>query len=65
MKILFISLIRFYQKFISPGLGNNCKYIPSCSEYTIEAINRFGVIKGSFYGIKRILRCHPFHEGRI
>ena len=63
MKKLFILLIKAYQKFISPGLGRNCIYTPTCSEYTIEAIERFGVTKGVYYGIKRILKCHPLSKG--
>jgi len=63
LKKLFIGAIRFYQKSISPYIDKNCIYTPSCSEYTIQAINEFGVIKGTYYGIKRILRCHPFAKG--
>ena len=55
-----ILLIKFYQKCISPLLPNVCRYKPSCSEYFIEALQIHGVIKGSFLGIKRILRCHPW-----
>ena len=60
MKKIFILLIRLYQKFISPA---KCRYYPTCSQYTLEAIQEYGVIKGTYLGIKRILRCHPFHEG--
>lgn len=63
MKKIFIKLICFYQKVISPWLGNNCKYVPTCSEYTKQAIEKYGVIKGSIKGIKRILRCYPFSKG--
>ena len=63
MKKLMIRLIEFYQKYISSYLGKNCIYTPTCSQYTKEAIGEYGVIKGSFMGIKRILRCHPFHKG--
>jgi putative membrane protein insertion efficiency factor len=59
MKKIFIFLIRFYQKAISPSLGKNCIYTPTCSEYTIEAIKEYGCIKGVIMGIKRILRCRP------
>lgn len=63
MKKIFIFLIRIYQKYISPLLGNNCKFYPSCSEYTKQAIEKYGIIRGCFLGIKRILRCHPFSKG--
>jgi len=55
-----IALIRFYQKCISPILPNVCRYKPSCSEYFIEALQMYGIFKGSYLGIKRILRCHPW-----
>jgi putative membrane protein insertion efficiency factor len=64
---LIIKLIVFYQKFISPlfstYFGCNCRFYPSCSEYTKIAIQNFGILKGSYLGLKRILRCHPFSEG--
>ncbi len=63
MKKILINLIGKYQKYISPILGNNCKYYPSCSEYTKQAIEKYGAVKGSFYGIKRIVRCNPFSKG--
>ena len=63
MKKLFIFLIEKYQKYISPILGKNCKFYPSCSEYTKQAIGKYGAVKGSFLGIKRILKCNPFSKG--
>jgi len=60
IKSLALFLIKGYQLFLSPLLGNNCRFYPSCSVYTAQAINRYGVLKGSFLGFKRILRCHPF-----
>ncbi|ABB14473.1 membrane protein insertion efficiency factor YidD [Carboxydothermus hydrogenoformans] len=63
MRKIILLLIRFYQKFVSPILGSNCRFYPSCSQYTYEAIERYGVIYGSYLGIKRILRCHPFTPG--
>lgn len=63
MKQLLIKLVRLYQFLVSPLLGNNCRYYPSCSAYMIQAIERFGVIKGVWLGLKRLGRCHPFHEG--
>ena len=55
--------IRFYQKGISPLLGSNCIYTPSCSEYARQAIVKYGVIKGGGLAVRRIARCHPFSEG--
>ncbi len=64
---IIIKLIEIYQKLISPlistYLGVNCRFYPTCSEYTKIAIERFGVIKGGYLGIKRIIRCHPFSDG--
>ncbi|HHB90179.1 MAG TPA: membrane protein insertion efficiency factor YidD [Anaerolineae bacterium] len=62
-KQLVLALIRFYQTFLSPVLGSNCIYTPTCSHYTYEAIERFGIIKGGWLGAKRIARCTPWHEG--
>ena len=56
-------MIRFYQGAISPLLGSHCRFIPTCSCYTHEAIQVHGVLKGIYLGIRRILRCHPFHPG--
>ena len=63
IETILISLIRFYQLFISPLLGNNCRYYPTCSQYAIEAIEKKGIIKGSWMAVKRICRCHPWHDG--
>jgi len=63
LKKIFIFLIKLYREYISPFLGNNCRYYPSCSAYTIEALEKYGAVKGGFMGLKRILRCHPFHPG--
>lgn len=63
MKYLLIYLIRFYQLAISPYFPKTCRFEPTCSQYTIEALRRFGIIKGTWLGIKRISKCHPFHEG--
>ena len=59
MKYLLIKLIVLYKILISPFLGNNCRYLPSCSEYFIESLNTHSLLKGLFYGLKRILKCHP------
>jgi|TARA_X000000368_G_scaffold358352_1_gene301156 putative membrane protein insertion efficiency factor len=55
-----ISLINLYKYLISPLLGNNCRFLPTCSEYTKEAIIKFGLIKGTSLGFKRIIKCHPW-----
>lgn len=55
--------IRLYQRFLSPALGGRCRYAPTCSSYTAEAVQLHGAAKGSWLGIKRIARCHPFHAG--
>ncbi len=63
MKKLVLILIKFYQKFISPLFPPSCRYTPTCSQYTFEAVQKYGVLKGLFLGIKRILRCNPFFPG--
>lgn len=62
LKNVALKLIRFYQYGISPMFGPKCRFIPTCSQYTYEAIQVHGFFKGTFLGIKRILKCHPFHE---
>ena len=54
-----IKLIKGYKFLISPLLGNSCRYLPTCSEYSIEALKKFGFLKGSYFSLKRILSCHP------
>ncbi|MBB3869629.1 membrane protein insertion efficiency factor YidD [Geobacillus sp. NFOSA3] len=63
VKKLLISFIRFYQIFISPLKPPTCRFYPTCSHYGLEAVKRFGAIKGGWLTIKRILKCHPFHPG--
>ena len=63
MRKLLITLIRAYSYLISPFLGNNCRYTPTCSQYAREAIERHGVIRGSWLALRRIGSCHPWHEG--
>ena len=65
MKHIFIGFIKFYQKAISPFRPPSCRFLPTCSAYSLEAIQRFGAIKGGYLAIKRILKCHPFHPGGI
>ncbi len=60
---LLMGAIRLYQMTISQALPPSCRFYPSCSEYTLQAIARYGVLKGTWLGARRILRCHPFHPG--
>lgn len=64
-KNLMIAIINFYQKNISIHTPKNCKYYPTCSEYTKQAVDKYGIIKGSILGIIRILKCNPFSKGGI
>ncbi len=63
VKAIVLALIRFYQRFISPALPPSCRYTPTCSHYTYEAIQRYGVVRGGWMGFKRVLRCNPWHQG--
>ena len=63
MSRLLQGLIRAYQYLLSPWLGNNCRFVPSCSEYAYLAIARHGALKGSWYAARRIARCHPWCDG--
>jgi len=63
MKQLLLLLIKFYQFFISPLTGQNCRFYPTCSTYAVEAVQKYGSLRGSWLAAKRILRCHPFHAG--
>lgn len=63
MQQLAIFLIRLYQRYISPLSGNNCRYTPTCSQYTLEAIRRYGAGRGLWLGVRRLMRCHPFSPG--
>lgn len=63
MKKMMISIIKVYQKLISANTPRTCRFYPTCSQYSIEAIGKYGVVKGGFKSIKRILRCNPFNPG--
>ena len=64
MKRILIRLVKLYRKFISPLKRTpTCRFTPTCSEYALEALTRHGAIKGSYLAVRRILKCHPFHEG--
>ena len=60
---VLVGILRVYQRAISPILPPSCRYEPTCSEYMLQAVVRYGVLKGVWLGLKRVLRCHPFHEG--
>ena len=63
MKTLFLALIRFYQRAVSPWFPARCRFRPTCSAYALEAIQKYGAMKGGWLALKRILRCHPFYKG--
>lgn len=63
MKALVLALIRLYQVTLSPLIGQSCRFEPSCSRYTATCVERFGAMRGSWLGVRRILRCHPFNPG--
>jgi putative membrane protein insertion efficiency factor len=65
MRQFLISLIRVYQFLISPWIGQHCRFFPTCSNYAIEAIQRFGAWRGAYLTIRRLLKCHPWHHGGI
>jgi putative membrane protein insertion efficiency factor len=63
MQTVAIAMLRFYKRWVSPMLPSACRFYPTCSEYTAEAVQKYGAAKGLWLGAKRIARCHPFHEG--
>ena len=63
MKRVFLSLIRFYQRHISPAFLARCRFRPTCSAYAYEAITKYGALKGGYLALRRFLRCHPFYKG--
>jgi len=63
MRKLLIGLIRLYQLLLSPLLGANCRFQPTCSTYATQAIKRFGVIRGGYLSLRRLIKCHPFNDG--
>ena len=65
MKWLLIMLIRIYQLVLSPLFGNRCRFHPTCSQYAIESLKAYGMVRGIWLSIRRILRCHPFHPGGV
>lgn len=65
MKYIFIGIVRFYQKAISPFTPATCRFYPTCSAYSLEAFQRFGAFKGLYLSVRRISKCHPFHPGGV
>jgi putative membrane protein insertion efficiency factor len=66
MKLLLIGTLRFYQRFISPVVSTgSCRFYPSCSQYSIDAIGKYGIVKGIIRSVGRIARCNPYHPGGV
>jgi len=65
MRFVVIFLLRAYRYLLSPFLGNNCRFYPSCSSYAETAVERFGILSGGWLALRRISRCHPWHEGGV
>ncbi|MCX6576169.1 MAG: membrane protein insertion efficiency factor YidD [Candidatus Aminicenantes bacterium] len=63
MKRIVLFLIKAYKMLMSPLVGRHCRFAPTCSDYTYQAIEKFGILRGVYLGMRRILKCHPFHEG--
>lgn len=63
IKNILLGAVKLYKYAISPLLPDSCRFVPTCSEYSAEAIEKYGAVKGSYLSLKRILRCHPFHNG--
>ncbi len=60
---LMIAAVRLYQIFFSPLLGRHCRFTPTCSQYFVESVRKYGALRGGYRGVRRICRCHPFHSG--
>jgi len=65
MRQVIIGALRLYKRWVSPLLPSACRFHPTCSEYMMEAVDRFGVVRGTGMGLARLLRCHPFHPGGV
>ncbi|RJP43805.1 MAG: membrane protein insertion efficiency factor YidD [Desulfobacteraceae bacterium] len=65
IKYFILIFIRIYQAVLAPLLGPVCRFYPSCSQYAYEAISKYGILKGGWLAIKRLIRCHPFHPGGL
>ena len=64
-KKIILQVIKFYQYFVSPAFGTNCRFYPTCSEYSYKVVEKYGTAKGFWRAFKRILKCHPFNEGGV
>jgi uncharacterized protein len=62
---LALTTLRIYKRWVSPALPSACRFYPTCSEYMMQAIERYGVLRGIGMGLRRLLRCHPFHQGGV
>ena len=62
MKAVLLACIRFYRKYISPARPSCCRFIPTCSAYALEAVEKYGAAKGGYLALRRLLKCHPFHR---
>jgi putative membrane protein insertion efficiency factor len=60
---LLIWFVKAYQYFLSPYFGQQCRFYPTCSQYALDAINKYGALRGAYYALRRIFRCHPWHAG--
>jgi uncharacterized protein len=65
MRKLIVAVLRLYKLVISPALPSACRYYPSCSDYMRQAVEKYGPLRGVWMGIKRVARCHPFHQGGL
>ena len=65
MKNLALAVLRLYKRWISPALPPSCRYVPTCSEYAMEAVERYGIVRGGLMSVWRLLRCHPFVKGGL
>jgi putative membrane protein insertion efficiency factor len=63
MKKILIAAVKFYRKYISPATPPSCRFMPTCSEYALEALEKYGALKGFWLALKRFSKCHPFHKG--
>jgi uncharacterized protein len=62
---LALTILRIYKRWVSPAIPSACRFYPTCSEYMMEAIERYGVLRGIGMGLRRLMRCHPFHQGGV